>query len=58
MTFKKRMFNKQPRRIQRDAGARNKTSTFTCFRREYVNKHDREQQEWARTFNHWSKDND
>ena len=52
MTFKKRMFNKQPRRIQRDAGARNKRPTINGYHREYINKWDREQHEWARTFNH------
>ena len=53
MTFKKRMFNKQPRRIKRDAGGRNKRPTVNGVKREYINKWDREQHEWARTFNHY-----
>ena len=54
MTFKKRMFNKQPRRIKRDAGGRNKRPiTYNGVQREYINKWDKEQQEWARTFNHY-----
>jgi hypothetical protein len=54
MHFKKRMFNKKPRRIKRDAGGRNKRSiTYNGVQREYINKWDKEQQEWARTFNHY-----
>jgi hypothetical protein len=46
MTFKKFTFNKNPRRIKRDAGGRNNN---TKPLKEYINKWDKEQQEWARS---------
>ena len=52
MSFKKRIFNKKPRRIKRNAGGRNKKPVIRDDKRTYINKWDKEQQEWARTFNH------
>ena len=52
MSFKKRTFNKKPRRIKRNAGGRNKKPVIRDDNRTYINKWDKEQQEWARTFNH------
>tara|TARA_Y100001947_G_scaffold151359_1_gene151483 strand:- start:438 stop:629 length:192 start_codon:yes stop_codon:yes gene_type:complete len=58
MASKKRIFIKKSRRVKRNKAERNKKPIKPIKlivkddKQEYINKWDKEQQEWARTFNH------
>ena len=59
MASKKRIFIKKSQRVKRNKAERNKKPVerskkpvIKDDKQEYINKWDKEQQEWARTFNH------
>tara|TARA_B100000953_G_scaffold179405_1_gene147824 strand:- start:269 stop:448 length:180 start_codon:yes stop_codon:yes gene_type:complete len=53
MPSKKRISIRKSQRVKRNKNERNKKPVIKKDdNREYINKWDKEQQEWARTFNH------
>ena len=52
MPSNKRISIRKSRKVKRNKNERNKKPVIKDDNREYINKWDKEQQEWARTFNH------